>query len=172
MKGVARTVFAGKEIESFDLEVLGVLRNFAGPKQDIILVRLLGDKPNYTGVVAGMSGSPGYLDGKLAGALAYRFGAFTKEPIAGVTPIADMLRAGEEQTPATAATADSSGPRRHPLPDGNPAPAGSSEVVRSAAATPPPCTASSPCRASSSAKRLMTCGWKPTKATGVSMGTR
>jgi hypothetical protein len=127
MKGVARTVFAGKEIESFDLEVLGVLRNFAGPKQDIILVRLVGDKPNYTGVVAGMSGSPVYLDGKLAGALAYRFGAFTKEPIAGVTPIADMLRAGEEQTPAAAA--DASGPRRYPLPEEALAAAGVRDVA-------------------------------------------
>lgn len=132
MKGVARTVFAGREIESFDLEVLGVLRNFAGPKQDIILVRLLGDKPNYTGVVAGMSGSPVYIDGKLAGAIAYRFGAFTKEPIAGVTPIADMLRAGEEQTPAPAADASGlpgqAGPRRYPLPEETLAAAGVRDV--------------------------------------------
>ena len=131
MKGVARTVFAGKEIESFELEVLGVLRNFAGPKQDIILVRLLGDKPNYTGVVAGMSGSPVYIDGKLVGALAYRFGAFTKEPIAGVTPIADMLRAGEEQTPATAdafGLPAQAGPRRYPLPEETLAAAGLRDI--------------------------------------------
>jgi len=114
MKGEARTVFAGREIESFELEVLGVLRNFAGPKQDIILVRLLGEKPNYTGVVAGMSGSPVYIDGKLAGAIAYRFGAFTKEPIAGVTPIADMLQAAQEEKPAATAT---EAPRRYPVPE-------------------------------------------------------
>ena len=114
MKGEARTVFAGREIESFELEVLGVLRNFAGPKQDIILVRLLGEKPNYTGVVAGMSGSPVYIDGKLAGAIAYRFGAFTKEPIAGVTPIADMLQAAQEEKPAATATET---PRRYPVPE-------------------------------------------------------
>src|SRR5437868_11940692 len=74
-----------------DVEVLGVLRNVNGPKGDIILVRLHGQKVEYTGVVAGMSGSPVYLDGKLAGALAFRIGEFSKEPIAGVTPIADML---------------------------------------------------------------------------------
>jgi len=74
-----------------DVEVLGVLKNMNGPKGDIILVRLHGAKAEYTGVVAGMSGSPVYFDGKLAGALAFRIGEFSKEPIAGVTPIADML---------------------------------------------------------------------------------
>ena len=74
-----------------DVEVLGVLKNMNGPKGDIILVRLHGEKAEYTGVVAGMSGSPVYFDGKLAGALAFRIGEFSKEPIAGVTPIADML---------------------------------------------------------------------------------
>ncbi len=54
-------------------------------------MRLSGEKAEYTGVVAGMSGSPVYLDGKLAGALAFRIGEFSKEPIAGVTPIAEML---------------------------------------------------------------------------------
>ena len=74
-----------------DVEVLGVLKNMNGPKGDIILVRLHGAKAEYTGVVAGMSGSPVYFNGKLAGALAFRIGEFSKEPIAGVTPIADML---------------------------------------------------------------------------------
>ena len=91
MRGVAYTVFQGIKPESMDVEVLGVLRNVNGPKGDIILVRLHGEKVEYTGVVAGMSGSPVYLDGKLAGALAFRIGEFSKEPIAGVTPIADML---------------------------------------------------------------------------------
>ena len=91
MRGVAYTVFQGVKPEPMDVEVLGVLRNVNGPKGDIILVRLHGQKPEYTGVVAGMSGSPVYLDGKLAGALAFRIGEFSKEPIAGVTPIADML---------------------------------------------------------------------------------
>jgi hypothetical protein len=91
MRGVAYTVFEGIKPESMDVEVLGVLRNVNGPKGDIILIRLHGAKVEYTGVVAGMSGSPVYLDGKLAGALAFRIGEFSKEPIAGVTPIADML---------------------------------------------------------------------------------
>jgi hypothetical protein len=91
MRGVAYTVFEGVKPESMDVEVLGVLHNVNGPKGDIILVRLHGQKVEYTGVVAGMSGSPVYLDGKLAGALAFRIGEFSKEPIAGVTPIADML---------------------------------------------------------------------------------
>ncbi len=91
MKGTALTVFQGVKPESMDVEVLGVLRNMNGPKGDVILVRLHGTKPEYTGVVAGMSGSPVYFDGKLAGALAFRIGEFSKEPIAGVTPIQEML---------------------------------------------------------------------------------
>src|ERR1700677_4124045 len=91
MKGVAYTIFAGDEIEKVDLVVLGVLHNALGPKQDIILVQLLGEKAEHTGVVAGMSGSPVYFDGKLAGALSLKLGAFTKEAIGGVTPIENML---------------------------------------------------------------------------------
>ena len=91
MRGVAYTVFQGVKPEAMDVEVLGVLHNVNGPKGDIILIRLHGTKVEYTGVVAGMSGSPVYLNGKLAGALAFRIGEFSKEPIAGVTPIADML---------------------------------------------------------------------------------
>src|ERR1700682_2261918 len=91
MRGVAYTVFQGIKPEPMEVEVLGVLRNVNGPKGDIILVRLHGTKVEYTGVVAGMSGSPVYLDGKLAGALAFRIGEFSKETIAGVTPIASML---------------------------------------------------------------------------------
>jgi len=91
MRGTALTVFQGVKPESMDVEVLGVLHNVNGPKGDIILVRLHGSKPEYTGVVAGMSGSPVYFNGKLAGALAFRIGEFSKEPIAGVTPIAEMF---------------------------------------------------------------------------------
>jgi len=91
MPGYAYTIFEGDQIEKFDLEVIGVLENFLGPKQAIILVQLKGPKVEHTGVVAGMSGSPVYLDGKLAGALSLKLGIFTKEAIAGVTPIADML---------------------------------------------------------------------------------
>ena len=91
MHGVAYTVFEGVQPEPMDVEVLGVLRNANGPKGDIILVRLHGKKVEYTGVVAGMSGSPVYVDGKLMGAIAFRIGEFSKEPIAGVTPIGAML---------------------------------------------------------------------------------
>src|SRR6516165_10440864 len=91
MRGYALTVFQGTKPESMDVEVLGVLKNMNGPKGDVILVRLGGAKAEYTGVVAGMSGSPVYLDGKLAGAVAFRIGEFSKEPIAGVTPITEML---------------------------------------------------------------------------------
>src|SRR3984957_4920085 len=106
MRGVAYTVFQGVKPESMDVEVLGVLHNANGPKGDIILVRLHGTKVEYTGVVAGMSGSPVYLDGKLAGALAFRIGEFSKEPIAGVTPIADMLEINElDKSPAEEAAA-------------------------------------------------------------------
>ena len=106
MHGVAYTVFQGVKPESMDVEVLGVLHNVNGPKGDIILVRLHGQKVEYTGVVAGMSGSPVYLNGKLAGALAFRIGEFSKEPIAGVTPIADMLEINAlDKSPAEEAAA-------------------------------------------------------------------
>src|ERR1700733_1918249 len=91
MRGLGSIVFQGRKPESMEVEVLGVLHNVNGPKGDVILVRLHGQKVEYTGVAGGMSGSPVYLDGKLAGALAFRIGEFSKEPIAGVTPIADML---------------------------------------------------------------------------------
>ncbi len=114
MKGTALTVFQGVKPESMDVEVLGVMRNVNGPKGDIILVRLHGIKPEYTGVVAGMSGSPVYFDGKLAGALAFRIGEFSKEPIAGVTPIEQMLEINERDrrpadAPMRARLADQSG---------------------------------------------------------------
>src|SRR3954447_14744563 len=91
MHGVAYTVFQGTKPEPMEVEVLGILKNANGPKGDIILVRLGGAKAEYTGVVAGMSGSPGYFNGKLAGAVACRMREFAQEPIAGVTPISEML---------------------------------------------------------------------------------
>jgi hypothetical protein len=106
MQGVAYTVFQGVKPEPMDFEVLGVLRNVNGPRGNIILIRLHGAKVEYTGVVAGMSGSPVYIDGKLAGALAFRIGEFSKEPIAGVTPIADMLEINAlDKSPAEEASA-------------------------------------------------------------------
>ena len=102
MQGYAYTIFAGDQIEKFDLEVIGVMPNFLGPRQSIILVQLKGPKVEHTGVVAGMSGSPVYLEGKLAGALSLKLGVFTKEPIAGVTPIEDVMRPAPVSPPASA----------------------------------------------------------------------
>jgi hypothetical protein len=95
MKCVVYTIFTGDQIEKVDLVVLGVLHNAIGPKQDVILVQLLGEKVEHTGVVAGMSGSPVYYDGKLVGALSLKLGVFTKEAIGGVTPIENMLDVGK-----------------------------------------------------------------------------
>jgi len=92
MRGVAYTVFEGVNPEPMGVEILGVLKDALGPGQDMILARLHGVKPEYTGVVAGMSGSPVYIDGRLVGALSYRIGQFSKEPIAGITPIGLMLQ--------------------------------------------------------------------------------
>jgi SpoIVB peptidase S55 len=105
MQGYAYTIFTGDQVEKFDLEVLGVLDNFFGPKQSIILVQLKGPKVEHTGVVAGMSGSPVYLDGKLAGALSLSLGIFLKEPIAGVTPIQDVLNPTSQPAEVTAQAA-------------------------------------------------------------------
>jgi len=105
MTGYARTIFAGDQIENFDLVVIGVLPNLIGPKQSIILVQLKGPKVEHTGVVAGMSGSPVYINGKLVGAVSLKFGMFVKEPLAGVTPIENMLSLPTQDAPARAGTA-------------------------------------------------------------------
>jgi len=97
LQGVAYTVFEGTKPEPMGIEILGVLHNALGPRQDMILARLEGAKPDYTGVVAGMSGSPVYIDGRLVGALAYRIGQFSKEPICGITPIESMLGVEKQQ---------------------------------------------------------------------------
>lgn len=108
MKGFAYTIFSGDQVEKIDLEVLGVLHNAMGPKQDIILVELHGTKVEQIGVAGGMSGSPVYFEGKLAGALSLRLGIFTKEAIAGVTPIESMLDAEKSSAAPTAGTAPAS----------------------------------------------------------------
>src|SRR5437016_3849228 len=109
MQGYAYTIFAGDQVEKFDLEVIGVMPNFLGPRQSIILVQLKGPKVERTGVVAGMSGSPVYLEGKLAGALSLKLGIFTKDPIGGVTPIEDVVhppaQTSSPETPAASQAA-------------------------------------------------------------------
>jgi hypothetical protein len=89
MVGQALTVFKGTKPEPFKIHVVAVMRNFL-PKQDVILVRADDPRVEFSGIVAGMSGSPVYVDGKLMGAIAYAW-SFAKEPLAGVTPIEAML---------------------------------------------------------------------------------
>jgi SpoIVB peptidase S55 len=90
MKGIGKTVFKGTTIEDFNVEILGVLKDSIAPKQDMILCRLSGGPLDQTGVIAGMSGSPVFIDGRLVGAVAYSF-PFAKEPIAGIQPIEQMV---------------------------------------------------------------------------------
>lgn len=123
MKGVGYTIFSGDQIEKFDLVVLGILPDLVGPHEPVILVQLIGAKVERTGVVAGMSGSPVYIDGKLVGALAYKFGQFTKDPIGGVTPIQSMMEVAP--TPPQSASSGSidsllsenSATPRYPIPE-------------------------------------------------------
>ncbi|MGH9456331.1 MAG: SpoIVB peptidase S55 domain-containing protein, partial [Thermoanaerobaculia bacterium] len=103
MKGYGVTSFEGTRLERFDVEILGVLREM-GPGQDLILARVGSELLEHSGVIAGMSGSPIFIDGKLIGALAYSW-QFAKDPIAGITPIEEMLElARSGGTAATAAT--------------------------------------------------------------------
>jgi hypothetical protein len=101
MEGEGRTVFEGATIETFKVRVLGVLENAIGPRQSLVLARLEGGPLERTGVIAGMSGSPVFVKGRLLGAVAYAF-PFGKEPIAGITPIADMLAAATPGAPRAA----------------------------------------------------------------------
>jgi hypothetical protein len=93
MVGVGRTVFEGSDLKDFTVHILGVLKNVQAPQRNLILARLEGGPLAETGVIAGMSGSPVYIDGRLIGAVSYSIGAFPKEPIAGITPIQEMIDA-------------------------------------------------------------------------------
>ena len=95
-KGKGRTVFEENKIEEFDVDILGVLYNYQ-PKRNIILAKLRGKNLETNGVVAGMSGSPVYINGKLIGAVAFSF-PYAKEAIAGITPIGEMLAISTEKT--------------------------------------------------------------------------
>src|SRR2546425_2079869 len=90
MHGYGLTVFEGTKLEKFDVEILGVLHNI-GPGQNLILAKINSPIVQRAGVIAGMSGSPVYIDGKVIGALAYSW-QFAKEPVAGITPIEEMLK--------------------------------------------------------------------------------
>src|SRR5581483_9791899 len=108
MKGVAKTIFQGDKPQEFGFEVLGVIDGYPNPKQQTILMKLTGPLTDRTGVFAGMSGSPAYIDGKLVGAVAYAF-PFSKEPIGGITPIEQMVEIFENHSadaaPSTTAEA-------------------------------------------------------------------
>ena len=105
MRGTARTVFRGSVAEEFNVEILGVIPNWIGPKQDMIVGRLSGANAERTFVFAGMSGSPVYIDGKLVGAISYSF-PFAKEPICGITPFEQMISAVETAPSPRAASAE------------------------------------------------------------------
>ncbi len=96
MRAIGYTVFNGAEPRKFELEILGVLTGFPNPQQNAVLSRLLGDELQHTGVFQGMSGSPVYIDGKLLGAVAFGY-QFAKDPIAGITPIGDMIKVFEQK---------------------------------------------------------------------------
>ncbi|HTA81056.1 MAG TPA: hypothetical protein VK720_15985 [Terracidiphilus sp.] len=100
LMATAWTVFTGDKPEPMQVEILGVLRGARGPGHDMILAQLHGAKPEYTGVVAGMSGSPVYVGNRLLGSLSYRIGQFSKDPIAGITPIEQMLEVRDLPTDA------------------------------------------------------------------------
>src|SRR4029078_1884413 len=118
MVGEARTVFQGTKPEPFKVRVVSILRNFL-PKQDVILIRAQNPLVEHSGMVAGMSGSPVYIDGKLVGAVAYAW-SFAKEPLGGVTPIETMLserarprRSGKEVLAEGWSAPDTSGKGTH-----------------------------------------------------------
>ena len=103
MVGVGKTVFEGDRLDEFKVHIIGVLRNVIGPRRNLILARLEGGPLANTGVIAGMSGSPVYIDGRMVGAVSYSLGQFSKEPIAGITPIGEMTDAATFAAPRRAA---------------------------------------------------------------------
>ena len=107
MRGVGRTVFANQKLETFEVEIIGALEN-AAPKQTMVMARLTGGPLAKTGVIAGMSGSPVYIDGKLLGAVAFGFG-FSKEAIAGITPYSEMTALSRINDVLLRASADRGG---------------------------------------------------------------
>ena len=97
MVGNGYTVFKGNQLDEFKVHILGILQNVIGPKRNLILARLEGGPLSETGIISGMSGSPVYIEDQLIGAISYSLGNFSKEPIAGITPIGEMLEATTSQ---------------------------------------------------------------------------
>ncbi len=114
MRGVVRTVLHGTRLEEFEIEVVDVMRHYL-VKQDVILVRCLGERMQHLGIARGMSGSPVYIDGKLVGALSYTW-PWAKEPLGGVTPIETMIADGSRPLEGRASGAEPSTPLRSPPP--------------------------------------------------------
>src|SRR5256885_17037562 len=83
MVGIGRTVFDGTHVEEFKVHIIGVLENVIGARRNLILAKLEGGPLANTGVIAGMSGSPVFVDGRMIGAVSYALGRFSEEPIAG-----------------------------------------------------------------------------------------
>src|ERR1700709_2237784 len=102
MVGIGRTVFEGTKVEEFKVRIIGVIENVIGTRRNLILAKLEGGPLANTGVIAGMSGSPVYVDGRLIGAVSYSLGSFSKEPIAGITPIDEMTDATSLNAPRPA----------------------------------------------------------------------
>src|SRR5438132_1792790 len=116
MKGYAWTVLSGSEPEAIPVEIVGVLKNQWGPKQDIILGKM-GGKAIRTNVAGGMSGSPVYIDGKLVGAVALRFSVFSPDAICGITPIELMLEVNDfDKSRRSSAHAPGDVPQRAAVP--------------------------------------------------------
>src|SRR3954468_12571043 len=107
MQATAWTVFSGTEPEAMPVEIVGVWKNYLGPRQDVIICKL-GGRGKETGVASGMSGSPVYFDGKLMGAISLRMGVFSPDAICGITPIESMLEIQEfdQSRPSDARTPD------------------------------------------------------------------
>ena len=103
MVGIGHTVFTGTRVDEFRANIIGVIENVMGPRRNLILAKLEGGPLAETGVIAGMSGSPVYIDGRLIGAVSYSLGSFSKEPIAGITPIEEMTQEAALATPRPAA---------------------------------------------------------------------
>lgn len=145
MRGTGRTVFEGARVDEFGVLILGVLENAIGPRQSLILARLEGGPLASTGVIAGMSGSPVFVDGRLVGAVAYAF-PFGKEPIAGITPIAEMMEATRGDAPRAASA-------RFPAASGLAAPIDRRAVVAALERPLRPAVASGPAASAGTALR-------------------
>jgi hypothetical protein len=155
-RGIGRTVVSGSRVEEFQVEILGVLENL-GPRESIILARLKGGPLENTGVMQGMSGSPVYIDGKLVGAVALSF-PLSKEAIAGIRPIEDMLRV--EPRPVRNIASASPPPRRRPFVAG--------ETRLEEIATPVSFSGFTPGTLEHFAPQLRELGWDPRQ--GISGG--